>query len=414
MLTRLVICWLVAIALFWIVGRWIPGGAPERAGRGEHELVLLCPYGSILERARGVAKLFEEQQPGWTVRIVPAPGRDYYMKALTLLAARAEVDLLWLGLGFGMFADRGALLPLDEMVKSDASFSRNDFSPQALEMYQLGGRLYGLPYALDFQAYAINESLLKMAGMAPPDADWTLEEFLAIGRKTTRRESGGRVYGLGMTEVSPLLYGMGMLTPDGRRFGLSGERGVDLMRLNIELADEGVLLRSAHTGQLDNLNEFLSGRVAIMSVYTWDLLELQKRAGFDWRLLPPPLYRDGSQKAWASSQGFSISARTEKAQMAWKLLVLLTSEEVQRAMPRDVVPTRKLVLAEYEAALSEREKPLLGSLSRLAPDPRIRQWEKVYSEWQYWQEQAFEKQCTPEAALQIAGERINRILEDKR
>ncbi len=409
-MTSLQLKGVILIGIVSVLAFWLNRSAPADP-KDHQELVILCPYGPILEQVKRVAREFETSNPGWSVRVIPAPGRDYYTKTLSLLAARTPIDLLWLGMGFAMFADRGALLEIDEFAGRDAGFSLEEFTDEALAMYRLKGKLYGLPYALDAQAYAVNEALLKEHGLAIPDENWTLEDFLRIGRTTTQFRTGEtRIYGFGMTEVSPTLFGMQLISSDGQSFGLDGRKGTEWLKLNLQLAKEGALLRSAGTGQLDRLNEFLSGRVGIMTVYTWDLQELHLRMGGRYRLLPPPRNDADDQRTWASSQGFSIPRRSHHPERAWELLKLLTSASLQESLPKSFLPTRKKVLHDYQEALLPQDHALITLLPMLAPDPRIKNWGKVESEWRYWQDQAFEGQRTPEEAISTASRRINAIL----
>lgn len=401
---------ILGLFAFFLLTLSVSAASPE-----PRRLVLLCPAGSGQRLAARAVERFEEKHPGWKVSIISSSGKDYYVKCLTMLAAGSPVDVLWLGMGFGAFADRGILLPIDPLLAGDPDISLSDFTPQALAMYRLDGTLYGLPYGLDFQALVINETLLQLLGLPVPADDWTLDDMIGLGRASSRTAPGrGRVYGLGMATVPAGFWGLSLLTEDGRAFGLNHREGLERLKTNIRLSDEGVLLRSAGTGQLDRLNEFVSGKVAIMEIYSWELPELRSAARFQWRVMPVPRAPAGNERAWASSSGYCISARSTQQAMAWSLLKELSGADFQRSLFGTMLPTRSALVAPYEASLEPRERAILKIIPKLAPDPRIKIQEKIASEYDYWSSKAMLKQLPPEEALEIAATRINRILARER
>lgn len=377
-------------------------------------LVLACPSGSLLEAIKPAIVKFETKHPGWKVKVISSGPKEHYVKSLSLLAAGNSLDVIWLGLGFGMFADRGVLLPVDNFIDHDANIDRSDFTDQSLAMYTLNGSLYGLPYGLDVLSLAINEDLFSKKGLPIPEDDWSFEEFLKIGRELSVNEPNrDKIYGLGMEEVPPGFLGMSLLSADGKQFGFDGPDGINWLNLNIELAREKVLLRSAGNGQLNRLNEFSSGRVGIMKVFSWEFEELGRISTFRWKLMPLPRNRKGNEVAWASSAGFSITGQTHHPREAWDFLKELTSGEIQRAQMGIKIPARKEILKEYKATLDPRLRAIVTTLSRLAPDPRVKNWKQMQSEWEYWSEKALQHQISPEEAIEISSKRINRILKDR-
>jgi len=376
------------------------------------ELVMICPSGRVFESVRVPIEKFETEHPGWKIRVISSPGRDYYVKTLTLFAAHSPVDVLWLGLGFGMFVERNILLPIDSYLKADSELNESHFVPPALGMYSARGRLYGIPYGLDIQAYAINEDLLKAGHLPVPDNHWSLADLLSIGQQASQVQTGTtHVYGLGMTGIPLGCEGLTILSADGQTFTLSSAESLNWLERNISLAQQGVLLRSAAMGQLNRLGEFIAGRVAIMEVYSWELEELRRSASFKWKLLPPPLNPQNTQYAWTSSSGFCISARSKNQEMAWELVKALTSADVQRKWMSLSVPTLKTVNAEYQRELSPNEAAIREILPLLKPDPRVKNWEKISSEWKYWEDKAFQRELPAAEAQAIATQRIQRILD---
>ncbi len=84
-----------------------------------------------------------------------------------------------------------SLSPLFEA--EDAAF-QNDYAamPEYLEWGMVDGQLYGLPVALYPVILRYNADLLAQQGIAPPNADWTIDHFWAL----VQAAGSGSAYGL--------------------------------------------------------------------------------------------------------------------------------------------------------------------------------------------------------------------------
>lgn len=405
-----------AVGLLLVLGVFAAGCGPSEEGKTR--LVLMVGGGQVRDVARDAVARFERDFPQAQVQIISVPGGDYYVKGLTMLAGRAHLDVIWMGQGFGMFASRNALLDLSPYLEADPDFNADAFYGEVLDWYRFGDNLYGIPYGIDIQVIAYNKDLFDAAGLAYPNPDWTIDDMVSIGRELTRDLTGdGRInqYGLGMGDLRPTYFGLDLLTPDNRSFGLNNPAGVEWLELNRRLlVDEGILRRSGDQEALDRKNEFLNQRVAIIDFFTWDLEELRTQANFRWDLVPVPRTRDGDRVVWASSSGFCIAGHTRHPDFAWELLRYLVDAEVQEAMSQIAVPA----IRELQSAYLESNPPppdnlraVLDSLDDLLPLPRIAAQREVYTEWDYWNEMVMQGRLEPAEALEKAEAQINRILE---
>lgn len=363
-----------------------------------------------------VARKFSEKHPHIRVEFMQAPGRDYYVKALAILAAGGDLDILWMGSGFGLFSWRDALLPLDEFVKSDPNFPMAKYYPSVVDGYRHRGVLLGLPYGIDVQAIAYNRSIFDAAGIPYPTPGWTFGDFLSISRKLTEYGKAHPEickYGAGVDKIAPYYFGVSLVSDDGMRSGLHGKAAQDWLAANVEMLRGGVMLRVGAQGTLDRLGEFMHGRVAMVEAYTWDVGELRDRARFPWALQVNPLAVDGSRAGWASSSGFSISARTKHPREAWMLLKELVGEEMQMKLIATTIPARVDLQAGYLEAngLSQANlKAFLDMLPYVKPSPRIPELLEVSQELDYWFELALQEGSSAADIVPMMDSGINRIL----
>jgi multiple sugar transport system substrate-binding protein len=383
---------------------------------GAVRLVLMTAGGPVGEGARQAVERFERDHPGVTVQMISAPGADYYVKGLTMLAGRAHLDVLWMGQGFGMFASRNALLDLTPFIEADPDFDEEDYFGLVLDWYRFGGKTYGIPYGIDVQTIAYNQDLFDHAGLPYPTGDWTIDDMVEIGRKLTLDLTGdGRInqYGLGMTDLRPTYFGLDLLTPDHRHFGLNNDAGRQWLAYNLHLSSERVLRQSGDEEAIDRLNEFLNQRVAIIDFYTWDIHHMRGQANFRWDIVPVPISRTGERVAWASSSGYCIAGHTRHPDLSWKLLRYLVDDEMQRHVVRQTVPASPRLHTTYldtNPPPPENLRAVLDSLPDLRPFPRIAAQREVYSDWQYWTQMANQGRLSVEETLARAEESIDRIL----
>ncbi|MFV0415473.1 MAG: ABC transporter substrate-binding protein [Chthoniobacterales bacterium] len=384
----------------------------------EAHLVLLTTGGASRNAAEAALEEFYAENPGVNVQVVTTPAKDYYVKSLTMLAGGAQVDLLWQGQGFGIFAGRNTLVDLMPFIEKDPDFRLEDYNQTVVDWYRYKEKLYGIPFGVNVLAIAYNQDLFDAAGLPYPQADWTLDDMLLCAEKLTRfdPETGrARVAGLGFRELGHRYYGLSLLSEDQRHFMLNNEQGRKWMLRNLDLIyNKRILQRGSDMESIDRLTGFFSEQVAIIDVSTWDIRELRRNAHFRWDIAAIPLGEGGKRRVWASSAGFCIPRSSKQPELAWKLLKKLSGKNFQRKMMDTNIPTLNALIPEY---LESNPKPpeSLGELVRMIdymqPDPRISAFQEVKSEWNYWRERAFLREISVETALKKAESKINRILD---
>lgn len=389
---------------------------PSSGDTSKTRLRLIVPGGSIKTAAAAAVARLEADHPHIDVEIITAPGKDYYVKGLAMMAAGAQLDLLWMGQGFGLFSFRKALHDLTPHIEADSRFDLSAYYQPVVDWYRHEDGLYGIPYGIDIQAMVYNRDAFDKAGLPPPSADWTFAEYVKTARHLTARAESLQMplrYGAGIDVVRPFFFDL-KLVEDGR-FGANNDRGKEWLQLNVELLQkEKSFLRVGAQGTLDRLGEFLQQRIAMAEVFSWDVGELRKRAGFRWELVPMPLSNGGRRVGWGSSSGFSIAASTKHPNEAWLVLTYLVAEEFQQDVMQETVPALVKLQKSYaqaEGGAQENLQVFLEMLPYLEPAPRIAEWPMVMVEWDYWMQLSLQGGQDPADVLDRAETSINRILE---
>lgn len=244
------------------------------------------------------------------------------------------------------FATRAGLLrDLTPYIEMDASFVPEDFFPHILAAFQWEGGTWALPFpsALGLIYYA--QHAFDAAGLASPQAGWTLEDFLRTAQRLTIREEENVVrYGyvdqLGIGLESFILSQVGSLFDEST--GLP-----DLSREDVQRAVGWYSDLALTYGVMPNPETELD-------VSAFELIQAGKAAM--WSATPTTTYGPdmrvqtigvvpfpevNSPSNWVAMNGYFVSAGTQHSQESWRWLNFLTHRSV--AAWDKLLPARRSV-----------------------------------------------------------------------
>ncbi len=132
------------------------------------------------------AKQFEKENPQIKVNvtnIVDIPYEEYSERLNTELMVGKGPDIIC---GFGYYTkdymDKGLMVNMDEMIKTDEEFHINDYYSSVIDGSRYNDCLYTLPLTYLFDCFVANEKLLEEKGIEISD-DWTWKDFYDIAQK---------------------------------------------------------------------------------------------------------------------------------------------------------------------------------------------------------------------------------------
>ena len=191
---RIVVGWLLVFALCVMMGcqREEKGAADVQQ---EPVTIRFTTWGSPAsnEVYQDIVDLFMEKNPDVKVELMMLPWDAYHRKILTMFAAGSKLDVMRLANSyFPQFMEKGALLPLDDLVTKDKEeIDLDDFYPEALMGCRAeNGQICGLPVDIAGWAIYYNRGLFDSAGRPYPDESWTWDTLLDVAKKLTRDLDG--------------------------------------------------------------------------------------------------------------------------------------------------------------------------------------------------------------------------------
>lgn len=147
------------------------------------------------ERTLGVAKLFEATHAGLTIN-GEIGGNDYWQKLTTMIAGGNAPDIFQLEPSrFADYSRRGTVLPLNDYLGKVIRTEK--LAPGALELGTVDGKVTGMPLSLNAFAMFYDTEAFKQAGITPPSAKTTWDEFAKMCVELTKAMGKKNVWAVG-------------------------------------------------------------------------------------------------------------------------------------------------------------------------------------------------------------------------
>jgi len=277
---------------------------------------------------------FEARHPDIRLRFQFVPFSNYPQKLTTAFAGRRPPDVFQCSVSWaeGLY-ERGVLLELNDLVARTPELAMDKFLPSAVMHNQKDGRIYGIPIILDAACLIYNLDIFEEVGLpTDPLAIDSWDTFLRFCKLLTVRDERGRLiragfgmngYGSGVGLFYPFLYA------NGGRFNdevanvatFDSPEGIEAVRFLLRLRDAGVV--PPFRPQLDVMEEFIAGRVAMFIGGTWSGKYIERNSGgrvrFAMTNFPPgPHGRRRTTITWGNMLVISRACRNVEA--AWEFV----------------------------------------------------------------------------------------------
>lgn len=241
--------------------------------------------------------------------------------------------------GTALMVDSAAIVPLADFIAADPEFPLKEFLPAIRRYYEIGGRLYSLPFATSNPILYYNADMFKAAGLERPPA--TFAELEAYATRLTDKQN--KVYGLTwplhawFLEEFMAKQGAPLFLPDNGRLSAAREANY----LAIEARDYlSLWARMVKNGSFANVGRgwdpaeqnFLAGRAAMFVTSTSDIFEVFKQAPFKLGTAPIPSGpggRPGGTVIGGNSLWIMKHADRENEKAAYAFVKYMASPETQ-------------------------------------------------------------------------------------
>jgi sn-glycerol 3-phosphate transport system substrate-binding protein len=344
---------------------------------------------------------FHARRPDVTVTLEHAG--EYSQAAEKLRVALAggtapDVAMLAVNTDLPAFARLRALQPLDSIARG----AIDGFYPGFLRDCRVEGQLYALPFARSTPLLYLNADLLRGAGLpdtVPAGAPGTWPHFLDLCQRLVRARGGApgapstseiealeggpqraqpafAAYGVGTNwlEFQPLLWSFGGAYSDARMQPRIAEpASVEALQFLADLVHRHRVALATRAAQ----TEFVAGRIALLTVSSASLSQIEAEAHFRVLAAPLPVHRERGIPAGGSGLSLLRAAPPERRSAAWDLVQHLTSTASTSSFARATgyTPVRPAALREplFQHHLSQHPnfRTALEQLAEVRPTDAV-------------------------------------------
>jgi len=326
------------------------------------------------------------------------------------------------GSSAAQLARQPKLVDLTDKVTA-AGFDWNDFYPSEREASTVDGKVVGIPALVDNLAMVYNKKLFQQAGVAPPTASWTWEDFRAAAKKLTDAQSHtyGWAYINDGSEDTVWRYiamlwqaGGDLLSKDDKKPAFDSTAGRAALQ---QLHDMAVTDKSVYldTGNGNYQNLFNSGKIAMLWTGPWDLSSINSDVDYGVTLLPG--YRGNHETISGPDIYMLFDHSSKRSDTAVKFVSWLTSAKVhlQFAIATGDLPLRKseTTLPGYQTFLKKypAEKVFVQNLDNVKHvRPNIAAYAQVSSAIGQMVQSVLLGQAQPADALKTGSEAVTSAL----
>ena len=376
---------------------------------------------------------FEELAAGYTektgtdVNVEAIPWANLNDKITTSIASGSGPDVIQIGLSvLPTLADAEALLPLDDLLGDYPALAAENFADAvAGEATQIGGQTLSVPWVADTRVLFYRSDVLASVGY--PHGPRTWDELLdAMTRIQRERKSRWGIL-MPTNEFEPILAlalsnGSPLLNQAGTRGAFEEPPFREAFNFYIDIFHRGFAPVVSNTQVANLYQQFAQNEFAMHITGPWNVGEFKRRLPPEmdgkWATAPLPA-RDASSPTGISMAGGSslVIFRASHHKEAARKLIEFLSEPAQQvrffALTGDL-PARRSAWATPALANDPYFPAFREQLERVAPMPKVPEWEEIANSVFEHGESAIRRAATPAEALADLDRMANDMLAKRR
>jgi len=401
------------------------------------ELTMWHGYGKVVDNqgqtnfeAKSLTDLVDEfnsTHPDIHVTLDYIGSNDHALEKLTVaLQGGLQPDITYqYGTSMPQLAEAPGIMDLTDHVQ-ESDFQWDDFVEGARAAATVNDRVMGIPALIDNLAIVYNKDLFDAAGIDPPSADWTWDDFRTAAKALT--DPSKQQFGLGFPidasedtvwHYDAMLWEAGgdILNTDNTEAAFNSDAGVTALTALTDMAvtDKSVFLDQQNVGKIDTL--FNNGKIAMDITGPW---ALSGYPDVNYGVQIMPEFPGGSHATIAGPDMWVLFDNGGgKGEAAWEFMKWFTAAEQVKADSLEAghLPIRNSVVDE-SGFVDEFDKKFPGSgvfAENLANVTKARPVLATYDQISTIMGEAIVKamlgQAEPKQALDDAASQVNDVLQ---
>ncbi|HVX08004.1 ABC transporter substrate-binding protein [Humibacter sp.] len=265
--------------------------------------------------------------PKMSVSFSGPPINDYYTKLPTVMKSSSAPCLVTFQNGrVGQYVQ--GLEPLDDLAQKN-KVDLKAYSSAMLEQLSVDGKLYSIPFNAGPTVILYNKKMFKDAGVADPGLNWTIDDFIAAAKATTRNGVYGFAIPQASNPISTLMAADGHPWADKNGAKLDDPNFRNALQFLVDLSNKYKVakpLEAAAGGSFPDIDAFSTGQAAMEMQGLWDLQHEQQTLGKDNVGIAVIPSQNGKSKGFIGGSGFGITKTCGDKQKAFEAIEAMTSK----------------------------------------------------------------------------------------
>ena len=305
-----------------------------------------------LKMLNGIAESFKAKHPDVSVKFETVPVNDYTQKLTFQVAGGNPPDIAWMMEDAApAFENAKLLMDLGPTLKATDGYDFADFSQPAMELWQEGNTVYGIPFSTSPFLIYYNKDMFDKAGLEDPQAmfakgEWNMNKFQDVSKKLAEANPGkwgfefkdGEGYASRMTHaLLPPIRAYGGDIWSNKECGFDKPEAVKAVK---QLHD--MVFKDKSIVPPGEQGDYFSGNSA-MTVNQISRASKMAEAGFKWGIAPLPA-GPGGESPVIGQAGLVVFAQGKNTEIAAEFVAHMSSKENVAIMAQFFPPARKSVL----------------------------------------------------------------------
>jgi multiple sugar transport system substrate-binding protein len=364
---------------------------------------------------------FERRNPNIHVVIQQIPWNAAHEKLLTAYVGESTPDVSLMGnTWMPEFVAIRALEDLGGLAKQ-----QGDYFPGVWATNVVGGTLYGIPWYVDTRVLFYRSDILAAVGFPHGPRTWA-EWREAMTRIRDQKKSRWGIL-IPTNEYEPMTVlalsaHSPLLNAEGTRGAFSQPQFADAFNFYVSMFRDGFAPKVSNAEIANLYQQFAQGEFTMYITGPWNVGEFRRRLPPEmqdkWATAPLPA-RDASEPTGISMAGGGslVVFRASKHKAAARKLIEFLSEPQQQVRFYELtgdLPARRSAWESPVLANDTRFAAFRIQFERVAPLPKVPEWEQIASAIYDRGEAAARGTIAPKAALAQLDRRADELLEKRR
>lgn len=335
---------------------------------------------------RAIVQAYENDHPETQVTLVEVPEKDDHLTKLSSSFAVGDPPDVFLVnfREYSQFVARGAIDPYGSYV-GDLDVELGAYYPAPLEAFTFNGDLQCMPQNISSLVVYYNTDLFAKAGVDPPSAGWTWDEFRSAGEALTMGDIRGIGIEPSIIRLAPFVWSNGGEIVDDpgapTGFTLDSPAANEALGFVISLAHDELIPTEKEIVAQDLETRFVTSKLAMLLSSRRDVPAFREVRGLNWDVGPLPIADD--PVGILHSDGYCISTGSAAPDAAADFVAFATGEQGQTlaALGGRTVPSLVSV-SESGAFLDPTQPPassqvFLDGIANLRRTPVLPTWPEI-------------------------------------